>query len=445
MRFSERPASWLDVINARCGERSLIEDIEWSNRGDCMDGFSRSSKGAWLLAGITLLTGCANLQTINRESKTPMGAGMGKVVHLDAQQRLVVFAAERYCAEPSPDALAAYAAALGVGASHGSKTAVNAASSLNSVAGSIGLRTQSITLMRDTLYRTCEAAMNNSLSDEQVAMLMARSQDLTAVVLAIEQLTGTVAAPPITLTTGGSASSATALIASTEALNAIKAAVAKAKDERDAAEKIRTDKKTALDSAESARTQAYEAAKAAPDDKALADAYLKSLSEEGSARTAFTEADRDYEAKNSALKEFQKTEQQVSLAHESSSTAVSSSVSGGANAGTFIYKPAVDATTGVAIATEVGLMVKRLLHKDYFAEACMATIMRPSAVAEAKRDAQSEGTAAVATNSLSTMSVQTLAEVKQARDQLVAKCMDYFAKFEPHYGENAPANEKTIR
>lgn len=155
--------------------------------------------------------GCANVNTLARSSSTPMAGGRSKAIHLDAQQRLVVFTAKKYCAEPSPDALAAYAAALGLSGSKLPGDSLAASGALNSVAGSIGLRTQSITLMRDTLYRNCEAAFNGYLSDEQVAIMMSRSQDLTAVILAIEQLTGAVAAPPVTLNTGGTSSSASTL------------------------------------------------------------------------------------------------------------------------------------------------------------------------------------------------------------------------------------------
>ena len=43
--------------------------------------------------------------------------------------------------------------------------------------------------MRDAFYRICEASNNGNLNDLEVATLLRRSQDLTAVVLAVEQLT----------------------------------------------------------------------------------------------------------------------------------------------------------------------------------------------------------------------------------------------------------------
>ena len=421
-----------------------------------MERVPRPGVGAMLCVALAIC-GCANLQTINRESGIPLAAGKGRAIHLDAQQRMVVFAAHRFCAEPSPDALAAYASALGLGASHGSKSAANAATSLNSVAGSIGLRTQSITLMRDTLYRTCEAAMNGSLSDEQVAMLMARSQDLTAVVLAIEQLTGTVAAPPVTLTPGGAASGAAALLASTEALNAVGEAVSKAETERKAAETLKTEKEGLFTTASSNREKAYTLFVATPGNSVLEADYKEKLRLEGEARSVADQAERDFDSKDSAYQELKKTQQRISLAHDSTSLAVSSSVTSGASLGSFVYHSNVNDKTGTEIAEQVGLMVRRLLYKDYFAEACMATIMRPSDEKAAEAAVKSGDKAPAIgrvdpsrpdsaptvramvngveknVTTVETQAQQVLRKIEESRDSLIMTCIEYFKKFEPHY------------
>lgn len=172
---------------------------------------------------VLLLSGCANLQTISRTTtlNVPKGVNKGKAIHLDAQQRLVVVNSfQQFCAEPSPDALAAYASSLGLGISDPSNRAASLSQGLQNSVGSIGLRTQSITLMRDALYRMCEAHMNNALSPVQVATLLARSQDLTAVILAVEQLTGAVAAKQIIVTGNTSASSSASLLSNQELLDA---------------------------------------------------------------------------------------------------------------------------------------------------------------------------------------------------------------------------------
>jgi hypothetical protein len=57
------------------------------------------------VATVLVATGCANLQTIDRQTSFDRsGLGTkGLAIHLDANQRLVVFSAQKYCAEPSPD------------------------------------------------------------------------------------------------------------------------------------------------------------------------------------------------------------------------------------------------------------------------------------------------------------------------------------------------------
>ena len=150
---------------------------------------------------VALLLGCsADFHTVGRTTSIPsLGEDTGKAIHLDAQQRVVLSTAQGYCAEPSPDALSAYAASLGLKIATPSNAEASIAETLHNMTGSIGLRTQSITLMRDGLYRMCEAANNNKLEKWEVAAFLRRSQDLTAVVLAIEQLTGAVAARQVVL------------------------------------------------------------------------------------------------------------------------------------------------------------------------------------------------------------------------------------------------------
>ena len=195
-----------------------------------------------MLSIVFSLTACANLNTISRSTGFPEverrekqtiavrdGDGnlvedwrsdkyssevKAKAVHLDIQQRLMVMnGLGVYCAEPSPDGLAAYAAAIGLSASNPANNAIAAAGNGGSNAASIGLRTQSITLMRDAMYRVCEAYANGQIGKAQVATLLGRSQDLTAVILAVEQLTGPIAAEQVALTTTTDAAASASLIA----------------------------------------------------------------------------------------------------------------------------------------------------------------------------------------------------------------------------------------
>jgi hypothetical protein len=159
-----------------------------------------NAKTVLFSVSILLITGCANFNTIGRSTDLPRH---GIAVHLDAPQRVVYSNKKGWvCAEPSPDALQAYASSLAGSFTAPSKESVSLALALSENSASIGLRTQAITLMRDALYRICELYYNKALSQGDVIQLLERSQDLSLGVLAIEQLTGAVVARQAMLTTG---------------------------------------------------------------------------------------------------------------------------------------------------------------------------------------------------------------------------------------------------
>ena len=111
------------------------------------------------------LTGCANINTQSRE----FVGHQASAKTVDASQRAIFTVNKTYsrtsgvtkswtafCAEPSPDALVAYATSFGVSAEVANK-ALNVAASQVQAAASIGLRTQTIQLLRDGMYRLCES------------------------------------------------------------------------------------------------------------------------------------------------------------------------------------------------------------------------------------------------------------------------------------------------
>lgn len=396
-----------------------------------MDVF-RSAYAAAVLALLCGLGGCANLQTIKRSTALPLDGGNGRAVHLDAQQRLVVFTATRYCAEPSPDALAAYAAALGLSGPKLPSKATAASAAFNSAAGSIGLRTQSITLMRDTLYRICEERLNDSLSDEQIAVLLARSQDLTAVILAIEQLTGAVAAPPVTLTTGGGSSALASLTANTEALNAAKAAEAKYKKDSDDANAKQTSAKSALDEVKS-ELDALQKASAADD------AIKQKIAEVSAKDAAFQQTKSEAEMAAAAYQRMQQTTEQISQARDAANAVTSATVSSGAVAGAFAQRNLSDQAVG-QVASTVNQLVTELLNKDYFLDTCLAALTSPGArkALESFQRVQEQASARspfIGTYSLSKMQPQTpqdlAAMLELSQGQLMQRCLDYMAKIQP--------------
>lgn len=362
-----------------------------------------------LALAFVVLGGCANIHTLDRHTATPMEKGKGRAIHLDAQQRLVVFTAERYCAEPSPDALAAYAAAIGVSASKVPKDSVAISSALNNVAGSIGLRTQSITLMRDTLYRNCEAGINGYLSNEQVAVLLARSQDLTAVILAIEQLTGAVAAPPLMLDTSGGSSAASTVLANTEALKAAEKMEAQMKTARDEAEKQRDDLLAKFNEVKANADRLRNDSDADPADEAKKTAAVKEEAKADAAKIAAEAAKTRFVDLDEAYVRQKQTTATISALRDSSVNTVNAHVAGTARAGGFLHHNKIDDKS-----------------VEHIADACLAVLMPGAAKA---RDAAGRAF----TENDGSYSRDVMAVVKRNYIGLTYTCLRYFSKYEPHY------------
>ena len=338
-------------------------------------------KGKWFrnailfLGALSLLSGCANLNTINRTTSLDSS----KAIHLDIQQRLlIVNAVGTYCSEPSPDALAAFAAAAGIGASSPAKGAVSASGSAGSSAASIGLRTQSITLMRDALYRMCEAYGNGMLSKPQVMTLLSRSQDLTAVILATEQLTGAVVAQQAALS-GTASSDATAVMTATSLL--LEAAL-KQKDRAQARLEQALERKADAEGKQKQAQEELAAAQAGSSNNSGDDA----AGQRASAR--LKKSERDLEAANRQVTLVEEirvlrektlesaTERVESLqsAQDSAATTATSSSSSNAALSGGGDRGRLNAQSTQAIASAVSNMVNNVLNKSYVLDYCMAII-----------------------------------------------------------------------
>lgn len=174
------------------------------------------------------LLGCtqAEWHSINRQFDP--GDGDGRLI--DAKQRAII-AVERpklgsdgkyvrdgkyrdivktpvVCAEPSPDALQATAAALALNGNvetKGITSAIQAALSNSEGATSIGLRTQTIQLLRDAYYRLCESYLNDGTDAVAYDILQRRYQNQIIALLAVEQLTGVTKAAQNSVTAEGAA------------------------------------------------------------------------------------------------------------------------------------------------------------------------------------------------------------------------------------------------
>ncbi|SCX62755.1 hypothetical protein [Nitrosospira sp. Nsp1] len=166
-----------------------------------------------------LLIGCGNFNSIHRGLEVSNGKG----ALIDIKQRAIIssvittkdeegnlISQTRVCAEPSPDALSAYAAELIAKADSG-KLGGELAAAFQEGSSFVGLRTQSIQLMRDAYYRLCESYVSGAVNSDEYGWLLRRFQRSMVVLLAIEQLTGTVRPPTISITTQGQAEAAKSL------------------------------------------------------------------------------------------------------------------------------------------------------------------------------------------------------------------------------------------
>ncbi|WP_193753046.1 hypothetical protein [Sphingomonas endophytica] len=116
----------------------------------------------------------------------------------------------RFCAEPSPDVFTV----LGVGASGGASftqdtkgvsAALQAALS-SSETGTTISRTQTINMLREMMFRTCERYLSGAISRADFPIIAARDQRVMVSILAIEQLTGAITPPAVAISASGEGS-----------------------------------------------------------------------------------------------------------------------------------------------------------------------------------------------------------------------------------------------
>jgi hypothetical protein len=134
----------------------------------------------------------------------------GTSISMDAKQRAILVTKmggpmkDRLvvCAEPSPDALVAQSAAI---AAEGGFKGANAslAASLKEAAGSIGIRTTTIQLLRDGLYRACEAYMNGVIDQSEYKLIIRNYDRVMASLFAIDAASGLAQAPTVVINAGG--------------------------------------------------------------------------------------------------------------------------------------------------------------------------------------------------------------------------------------------------
>lgn len=224
-----------------------------------------------LIALLLLVTGCiGNLSSVHRGLEISKGEG----ALIDIKQRAILTAVvpiyedgkltgrteTRVCAEPSPDALSAYAAELVAKADTG-KIGAEVASAFQEGSSFVGLRTQSIQLLRDASYRLCESYLSGAIDAGEYGWLLRRFQRNMVVLLAVEQVTGAMRAPSVTIKMQGKAEAAKSLAEITDAKEKLDSKIATLESgtteekeaNKDKLAQLKKDSKTMSDALENAR------------------------------------------------------------------------------------------------------------------------------------------------------------------------------------------------
>jgi hypothetical protein len=160
-----------------------------------------------LMLSCGMLCSCANLLSVERTEQLPdrPAAGdanatqRGTVLMIDAKQRIIYTVWKPslakggslipvYCAEPSPDVLDSITSSTKIELTPAQLAQLSLEGGLSDQASSIA-RTQSVQLMRDIMFRECEAYVNGSNKDISFMTDHRRLISSMVSILAIEQLT----------------------------------------------------------------------------------------------------------------------------------------------------------------------------------------------------------------------------------------------------------------
>ncbi len=190
------------------------------------------------------------------------------------------------CAEAAPDIFSAYASSIGADLGVAETEAKGSFNSAIAETAATIERTQTVNLLRESMYRTCERYLSGAINENQFTIQAARDQKSMVTVLAIEQLTGairpkaTIIAGPATMASHFSGEEAAKLIRDNM-------------KRRDDAEAVHAASKLALEKGKEAGVcdSASTEAEGAKDSKADPEKCLLLQTEEATAKAALKKAE----------------------------------------------------------------------------------------------------------------------------------------------------------
>lgn len=250
------------------------------------------------------------------------------------------------CAEPSPDALTVLAASAAAQVDIEGKGSGSLAAALSEAGGSMGLRTQSIQLLRDELFRICEAYMNGAIGEIDYRLMKRRVQSHVIALLAIEQLTGPVTPPALRLGSESSSDAGTLIGQLVDRRTEMADQLASEQQSvSDNNEELKDQKKIRDDEGKS------------DEDRAAAREEIKSLEEEN----------------KKLLRSIDSLKKGVAAFDAALADPASTEANAKAQAAFTAYtdRQNIDKDTVSAIAKEVGRIAQSVLNADYGAQVCL--------------------------------------------------------------------------
>jgi len=321
-----------------------------------------------------LASGCANWQTAYRNEDSA-----GRTIAIDATQRVVVSTVSqgtdgktitRFCPEPSPDAIAAFAASLGLAASvpaRGATVDANLQYAAASQVAAVGLRTPTTQVIRDLITAACIAHMNDAFKDAGFTEAFERNQDFVLAAHAIAVIGGEPVARQFLLNAnaGAGANSTDARAANVDFKNAQAARIkaesdlAEAKGAKEAASKESDTANTALTTAK---------AKVPKDDAAIA-AAQKTADEKTAALATATKAEEDATKKVADAKVAEKNAQ--STLNVIGAGQLSTGGSGAEASAASLGRAAATVNLSDKAITTIGAIVNTTLIRGFSLQRCI--------------------------------------------------------------------------
>jgi hypothetical protein len=305
---------------------------------------------------------------------------------LDAKQRLFLAnALGVICAEPSLDPHAALALSVS-GAGTADKAAVVAPPGPRDTAFGVAPRAQWSALMRDEMYRICEAYHNKAISGPQVAQLLSKTQDLTLATAAVEHLTDAVAGRQHAMPPIGSGDAAPS--AGLTQLHGLVEVVQREEQRRNAALEAATQ---AVDKSKANLAQKQSAAssagkrESAEEKEQLAAAVVQ-------AQVELAAAEQSVKDVQGQIEEAKKTRQAIEKGIEMAATEQKAGAPVARVLAPLAPAP-LDANSIAQVAISVKEIVAAVVNKSYLAEGCFAVLtadrpVNPSVEETKARDEQ---------------------------------------------------------